>query len=109
MDGPAVGPVVGAGNGSAVGSPGAAVGGADADVASSVFLSSSVADGDVVGVAGLTTWWALLGLGFLVAALPGLRTVGGGATGPGLVPVLQATGTAELVWSVLVAAPLLVL
>ena len=63
----------------------------------------------VVGVAALTTWWALLGLGFLAAALPGLRTVGGGATGPGLVPVLQATGTAELVWSVLVAAPLLVL
>ncbi len=61
----------------------------------------------VLGVAALTTWWALLGLGFLVAALPGLRVVGGGATGPGLVPVLQATGSAELVWSVLVAAPLL--
>ncbi len=64
----------------------------------------------MVGVAALTTWWALLGLGFLVAALPGLRAVAGGATGPGLVPVLQATGTAELAWSVLVAtAPLLVL
>ena len=61
----------------------------------------------VVAVAATTTWWALLGLGFLAVALPALRTVMGGATGTALVPVLQQTGTAELVWAVLVAAALL--
>jgi 1,4-dihydroxy-2-naphthoate octaprenyltransferase len=62
----------------------------------------------VVAVAATTTWWALLGLGFLVPALPAVRTVMSGATGPALVPPLQQTGMAELVWAVLVAAPLLV-
>ena len=61
----------------------------------------------VVAVAAATTWTALLGLGFLVPALPALRTVLTGATGRALVPVLQQTGTAELVWSMLVAVPLL--
>ena len=37
------------------------------------------------------------------------RDVLGGATGPALVPVLAATGVSELIWAVLVAAPLLVL
>ncbi len=60
----------------------------------------------VVLVAVSTTWWALVGLGFLVPALPGLRTVLGGATGPGLIPVLQQTGVAELVWAALVALAL---
>lgn len=60
----------------------------------------------VVLVAGSTTWWALLGLGFLAPALPGLRTVLGGATGPALIPVLQQTGVAELAWAVLVAGAL---
>jgi 1,4-dihydroxy-2-naphthoate polyprenyltransferase len=60
----------------------------------------------VVLVALTTTWWALLGLGFLVPALPGLRTVLGGATGAGLVPVLQQTGVAELVWALLVGGAL---
>lgn len=60
----------------------------------------------VVAVAALTTWWALVGLGFLVLAGRGLRTVLGGATGPGLIPVLQTTGVAELAWAVLVAAAL---
>ena len=60
----------------------------------------------VVATAALTTWWALLGLGFLAPALTGLRTVLGGATGPALVPVLQSTGLAELAWSVLVGVPL---
>ncbi len=46
----------------------------------------------VVAVAVGTTWCALLGLGFLVPAAPGARTVLGGATGPALVPVLQQTG-----------------
>jgi 1,4-dihydroxy-2-naphthoate polyprenyltransferase len=60
----------------------------------------------VVAVAVATTWWALAGLGFLVVAVRGVRTVLGGATGPGLVPVLQQTGLAELVWAVLVAGAL---
>jgi 1,4-dihydroxy-2-naphthoate octaprenyltransferase len=60
----------------------------------------------VVAVATATTWTALTGLGFLVPALPALRTVVRGTTGAGLVPVLQQTGTAELAWAVLVAAAL---
>jgi 1,4-dihydroxy-2-naphthoate octaprenyltransferase len=62
----------------------------------------------VVAVAVVTTWGALTGLGFLVPVLPALRTVLGGATGPQLVPVLQQTGIAELVWAVLLALGLLV-
>ena len=65
------------------------------------------AAGAVVAVAAATTWWALLGLGFLVVAAPAVRSVMGAATGRDLVPVLQQTGTAELAWAVLVAAPLL--
>ena len=65
------------------------------------------AAGAVVAVATTTTWWALLGLGFLALAGPGVRRVMSGATGRDLVPVLQQTGTAELAWGVLVAAPLL--
>ena len=60
----------------------------------------------VVVVAALTTWWALVGLGFLVVAARGLRAVLGGATGPGLIPVLQTTGVSELAWAVLVAGAL---
>jgi 1,4-dihydroxy-2-naphthoate octaprenyltransferase len=60
----------------------------------------------VVGVAALTTWWALVGLLFLVPGLAATRTVLGGAAGPALIPVLQRTGAAELAWAVLVAAPL---
>ena len=60
----------------------------------------------VVLVATSTTWWALVGLGFLAPALPGLRTVLGGASGPGLIPVLQQTGLAELTWAALVAGAL---
>src|SRR6476661_6283330 len=41
----------------------------------------------VVAVAVVTTWWALAGLGFLALAAPAVRTVVGGATGPGLIPV----------------------
>lgn len=62
----------------------------------------------VVALAAVTSWCALVGLLFLVVALPGLRTVLGGATGPGLIPVLQSTGMAELVWAALVAAALVV-
>jgi 1,4-dihydroxy-2-naphthoate polyprenyltransferase len=61
----------------------------------------------VVAVAVSTSWWALLGLGFLVPAGRGVRTVMGGAVGPALIPVLQSTGLAELVWAALVGVPLL--
>jgi len=60
----------------------------------------------VVAVAAATSWCVLVGLGFLVVALPAVCTVLGGAAGPGLIPVLQQTGLAELVWAVLVAAAL---
>jgi 1,4-dihydroxy-2-naphthoate polyprenyltransferase len=59
-------------------------------------------------VAVSTTWWALLGLGFLLPAVRGLRTVLSGAVGPALIPVLQSTGLAELAWAVLVAVPLVI-
>ena len=62
-----------------------------------------------VAVAVSTTWWALLGLGFLVPAARGVRTVTSGAVGPALVPVLQSTSVAELAWAVLVAVPLVAL
>ena len=62
----------------------------------------------VVAVAAASTWWCLLGLVFVLRMLPALRTVLGGATGPGLVPVLQQTGIGQLIWAVLVAVPLLV-
>ena len=65
-----------------------------------------VAVGIVCVVAAATTWWALLGLGFLARAGVPTRAVLGGATGPALIPVLAATGAAELIWSVLVAVPL---
>ncbi|CAN5446053.1 1,4-dihydroxy-2-naphthoate polyprenyltransferase [soil metagenome] len=57
-------------------------------------------------VAALTTWWALVGLLFLVPAVPALRTVLGGAVGPALIPVLQSTGVSELAWAALVAGAL---
>ena len=60
----------------------------------------------VVALAAGTTWWALAGLGFLLPASAGLRTVLGGATGPALVPVLQSTGVAQLAWAVLAGVPL---
>ncbi|HEY0889187.1 MAG TPA: 1,4-dihydroxy-2-naphthoate polyprenyltransferase [Nocardioides sp.] len=62
----------------------------------------------VVAVASVTTWVALVGLGFLAVAAPSVRAVSGGASGPALIPVLQSTGKAELAWAVLVAVPLLV-
>jgi len=53
----------------------------------------------LAGVAVLTTPWALFGLPFLALAGPACRTVLGGAVGPGLIPVLQQTGLAELLWA----------
>ena len=55
--------------------------------------------GSLVGVAVIATPWALLGLPFLALAVPAGRTVLGGAVGPALIPVLQQTGLAELVWA----------
>ena len=72
----------------------------------STCCSSSPLSWRVVAVAVSTTWWALLGLGFLAPAAPAVRTVTGGANGPSLVPVLQQTGLAELTWAVLVSAAL---
>jgi 1,4-dihydroxy-2-naphthoate octaprenyltransferase len=60
----------------------------------------------VLAVAAATSWWVLVGLGFVALTVPALRTVLGGATGPALVPVLQQTGLAELVWAALVAVAL---
>ncbi|WP_028638828.1 1,4-dihydroxy-2-naphthoate polyprenyltransferase [Nocardioides sp. URHA0032] len=62
----------------------------------------------VLLVALATSWWVLIGIGFLVLAAPAARTVVSGAVGPGLIPVLQSTGLAELVWAVLVAVGLVV-
>ena len=50
----------------------------------------------LAGVALSTSWWALLGMAFLLPAAAAARTVLGGAGGPGLIPVLQQTGVAEL-------------
>jgi 1,4-dihydroxy-2-naphthoate octaprenyltransferase len=54
----------------------------------------------LVGVALTTTGWVLLGLAAAPAALRAVRTVlGAKATGPGLIPVLQLTGVAELLYA----------
>ncbi len=55
--------------------------------------------GALVGVAVLATPWVLVALPFLALAGPACRTVLSGAVGPGLIPVLQQTGLAELVWA----------
>ena len=60
----------------------------------------------VVVVALLTSSWALAGLAGLVVALPASRRVLEGATGRDLVPVLAATGLAQLVAAVAFAAGL---
>ncbi|MCX6400373.1 MAG: 1,4-dihydroxy-2-naphthoate polyprenyltransferase [Propionibacteriales bacterium] len=62
----------------------------------------------VVGLAVLTSWWALLGLGFLLPAAKAARIVVGGARGPALIPVLQQTGVAELGWAILTGLGLVV-
>ena len=66
-------------------------------------LAAAVA---VLAVAVSSTWWALLGLAFLVPGLRASRVVTGGAAGPALIPVLQLTGVAELLWAVGVAVGL---
>ena len=51
-----------------------------------------------LAVATRTTWWAVLALAYAGAAAPAARAVLEGADGPELVPVLQQTGVAELVF-----------
>ncbi|HET6697852.1 MAG TPA: 1,4-dihydroxy-2-naphthoate polyprenyltransferase [Nocardioidaceae bacterium] len=53
----------------------------------------------LVALALATSFAALLGLVFLVPAAPAVRTVTAGATGRDLIPVLQRTGTAELLYA----------
>ena len=53
----------------------------------------------LVGVALVTSPWALVGFAYAVPVTPAVRTVLGGATGRELVPVLQAVGVAELVYA----------
>ena len=60
----------------------------------------------VIAVAAATTWWTLFGLVFLARTVAPLRTVLGGAVGPALIPVLQQTGIAEIVWATGVSLPL---
>ncbi len=62
----------------------------------------------LVGVVLQTTWLCFVALAFLVPAAPALRLVLGGTTGRGLVPVLQRTGTAELVYAAGIFLALLV-
>jgi 1,4-dihydroxy-2-naphthoate octaprenyltransferase len=60
----------------------------------------------LVGVAALTSAWALLGLGGLLLLVPALRTVLSGGQGAALVGVLMTTGLAELVCALALAAGL---
>jgi 1,4-dihydroxy-2-naphthoate octaprenyltransferase len=52
----------------------------------------------LVGAALTTSWWALLALGYAVPSLQAARIVRSGAGGPALIPVLQLTGVAELLY-----------
>jgi 1,4-dihydroxy-2-naphthoate polyprenyltransferase len=52
----------------------------------------------LVGVALTTTWWALLALGYGAPGAKAARIVGEKARGPALIPVLQLTGIAELLY-----------
>jgi len=59
-------------------------------------------------VAVATTPWVLLGMVYIVPAAAAVRVVLSGAVGPGLIPVLQQTGLAELVLGAGVFAGLLI-
>ena len=52
----------------------------------------------LLGVALATTWWALLALGYAAPGAKAARIVGAKARGPALIPVLQLTGVAELLY-----------
>ena len=55
-----------------------------------------VAIASIVVVAALTSWWALLALVMVPAAIQSMRLVQSGALGRALIPVLKTTGQAEL-------------
>jgi len=55
-----------------------------------------VAVAATLAFAALTTWWALLGLAGAPILVTPLRLVLGGASGKALIPVIQATGMAEI-------------
>ena len=55
-----------------------------------------VAVAATLAFAALTTWWALLGLAGAPLLVTPLRLVLGGASGKALIPVIQATGMAEI-------------
>ena len=59
----------------------------------------AVALATLLGLAVATGWAALLGLVFLLPAVPAARSVLGGATGRDLIAVLQRTGLAELLYA----------
>jgi 1,4-dihydroxy-2-naphthoate octaprenyltransferase len=52
----------------------------------------------LVAVALSASWWSLLALGYVVPARKAVAVVRSGAVGPGLIPVLQLTGVAELAY-----------
>jgi 1,4-dihydroxy-2-naphthoate octaprenyltransferase len=52
----------------------------------------------LAGVALATTWWALLALAYAAPGVRAVRVIRSGAVGPGLIPVLQQTGIAELLF-----------
>jgi 1,4-dihydroxy-2-naphthoate octaprenyltransferase len=52
----------------------------------------------LVGVAIVTTWWALLALVYAAPSVKAARVVRSGAGGPRLIPTLQLTGVAELLY-----------
>jgi 1,4-dihydroxy-2-naphthoate octaprenyltransferase len=52
----------------------------------------------LLGVALATTWWAALALVYAVPGFKAARVVRSGAGGPGLIPTLQLTGIAELLY-----------
>jgi 1,4-dihydroxy-2-naphthoate octaprenyltransferase len=52
-----------------------------------------------IALAGVTSWWALLGVLALAVLLPAVRTLLRGAVGPALIQVLKATGAAELLYA----------
>ncbi len=62
----------------------------------------------LVAVVLVTSRLALLGLVFLLPVVPATRLVLGGTTGRDLVPVLQRTGVAELLWAAGVFVGLLI-
>jgi 1,4-dihydroxy-2-naphthoate polyprenyltransferase len=69
-------------------------------------MLTALAAAMIVGVAGLTSAWALLGLAGLLLLIPALRTVLAGGQGAALVGVLKTTGLAELVSAAGLAAGL---